>query len=42
MKQIIINVNEIEIQVAFLEDNRVVEFFTNRDDKERINGNWPY
>lgn len=39
MKQIIINVNEIEIQVAFLEDNRVVEFFTNRDDKERINGN---
>ncbi|MBN1467159.1 MAG: Rne/Rng family ribonuclease [Fusobacteriaceae bacterium] len=39
MKQIIINVNEIEIQIAFLEDNRVVEFFTNRDDKERINGN---
>ena len=39
MKQIIINVNEVEIQVAFVENGRLVEFFTNRDDKTRINGN---
>lgn len=39
MKQIIINVNEVEIQIAFVENSRLVEFFTNRDDKTRINGN---
>lgn len=39
MKQIIIDVNGIDTQVAFVEDYRLVEFFTNRDDTNRINGN---
>ena len=39
MKQIIIDVNGIDTQVAFVEDERLIEFFTNRDDKNRINGN---
>ncbi len=39
MKQIIIDVNGIDTQVAFVENDRLVEFFTNRDDKNRINGN---
>ena len=37
MKQIIIDVNGIDTQVAFVENDRLVEFFTNRDDKNRIN-----
>lgn len=39
MKQIIIDVNGIDTQVAFVENGRLIEFFTNRDDTNRINGN---
>ena len=39
MKQIIVNVEDFEIKAALLEDNKLSEFFVQRDDKKRINGN---
>ncbi len=39
MKQIIVNVEDFEIKAALLEDNRLSEFFVQRDEKKRINGN---
>lgn len=39
MKDIIINVNEFEIKVALLEDEKMTEFFIEKEDIERIAGN---
>lgn len=39
MKEIVINVNELEVKVGFLEDGRLTEYFIQKDDYSRINGN---
>jgi ribonuclease G len=39
MKQIVIDVNELEVKVGFLEDGKLTEFFMQKDDHSRINGN---
>lgn len=39
MKEIIIDVNDLEIKVAFLEDGKLIEFFLQKEDQSRINGN---
>lgn len=39
MKDIIINVNEFEIKVALLEDEKMTEFFIEKEEIERIAGN---
>ena len=35
MKQIIVNVEDFEIKAALLEDNKLSEFFVQRDDKKK-------
>ncbi len=39
MKQIIVNVSDFEVRVALIEDNQLVEFFIQNEDKSRIIGN---
>ncbi len=39
MKQIIVNVEDFEIKAALVEDNKLGEFFVQREDKKRVNGN---
>ncbi len=39
MKEIVINVSELEVKVGFLEEGKLTEFFIQKDEYSRINGN---